>query len=140
MDGLRFRDTTVPEGELVWSFDTSGGPGGQHANRNATRVTVSFDITNSPSLPDEIRQRLTRRLGTRLADGVVRVTVDDTRSQWRNRSIARDRLTSLLDEALAPRRRRLPTKPSRAARRHRLREKRRRAEIKRLRGRPPMDE
>jgi ribosome-associated protein len=140
MDGLTFRDIRIPEGELDWSFDTSGGPGGQHANRSATRVTLKFDLGTSPSVPDEVRHRLLEALGPRAGDGVVSVTVDDSRSQWRNRAIARDRLGDLLDEALTPRRRRRSTKPSRSARRRRLRAKRRRSETKRLRRRPDLDD
>jgi len=139
MSGLSFRGVTVPESELEWSFDPSGGPGGQHANRNSTRARLSFDLGESPSVPDAVRNQLKAVLGARLRDGVITVTADDSRSQWRNRSIARDRLNSLLDDALTPRRNRRTTKPSRAARRRRLEAKRQRAETKRLRKRPDFD-
>jgi ribosome-associated protein len=140
MDGISFRGITVPEAELDWVFDTSGGPGGQHANRNATRVTVSFDLDASASVPPDVKDRLRVKLVGRVRDGVIVVTVDDTRSQWRNRAIARDRLASMLSDALTPRRSRRPTRPTRASRRRRLETKRHRGEIKRLRGRPKGDE
>ena len=130
----------VPESEIDFRFTASGGPGGQHANRNATRVTVSFDLAASPSVPADIKARLEAKLIGRVRDGSIVVTVDDTRSQWRNRAIARDRLASMLSDALAPKRTRRPTRPTRASRRRRVDSKRRRGEIKRLRGRPRGDE
>lgn len=140
MDGISFRGIMVPETELDWAFDTSGGPGGQHANRSATRVTVSFDLAGSPSVPAEVKEQLEAALIGRVRDGVIVVSADDTRSQWRNRAIARDRLATMLSDALAPRRTRRPTRPTRASRQRRMQAKRRRSEIKRLRGRPNRDE
>ncbi len=134
---LRVTDRlAVPAGELEWRFDPSGGPGGQHANKAATRAELRFDLAASPSVPDDLRNRMLERLGPRAPGGVVTVTVDESRSQWRNRSIARRRLADLLRSAMQVPRRRRPTAPSRAARRRRLEAKRRRSETKRLR-RPP---
>lgn len=127
---------SIPAAELEWRFDPSGGPGGQHANRSATRVELTFDVATSASVPEELRPRLLRRLGSRARGGVVTVSVDDTRSQWRNRAIARRRLAEILADALVERRPRLPTKPSPQAAQRRLEAKRRRAEKKRLR-KPP---
>lgn len=132
--GLRFAGLVIPESELDWSYDTPGGPGGQHANRAATRVTLAFDVSASLSLPEDARRRLLD-LGP-----VVRVTVDDTRSQWRNRALARRRLTEVLEEALRPRRARRPTNPTHASRRRRLEHKRQRGMLKRLRRRPGHDD
>jgi ribosome-associated protein len=127
----------IPPAELRWRFDPSGGPGGQHANRSSTRVELSFDLASSPSVPADLRERMLQRLGSRAAGGVVSVTVDDSRSQWRNRVIARRRLADLLRDALRPERRaRRATKPSRAARQRRLDRKRRRGHLKRMRRRP----
>ncbi len=137
---LRVGDFLVPASELTWSFDTSGGPGGQHANRSATRVTVRFDVATSQAFPPEIRDSLARRIGGRLQEGGVTVTVDDTRSQWRNRAIARKRLAAILEEALVPQKRRRATFPGRRAHRRRLEEKRRRGLTKRLRRRPDEDD
>jgi ribosome-associated protein len=138
--GLRFSGFVVPESDLEWSFDTPGGPGGQHANRNSTRVTLSFDLEGTIAVPDAVKQRLSHRLGARYRNGTVTVAADDSRSQWRNRAIARSRLETLLEHALIPERTRRATTPSRSARRKRLEEKRLRSETKRLRDRPESDE
>jgi ribosome-associated protein len=126
----------VPERELQWRFGPSGGPGGQHANRAATRAELSFDLAASAAFDDAAKARLEERLGRRLAGGVVTVIADESRSQWRNRVVARRRLAALLAEALRPRRPRLATAPSRGARQRRLAAKRARGDLKRMR-RPP---
>lgn len=137
MDDLVVTDTiTIPAADLHESFTTSGGPGGQHANRSETAVTLSVDLDTCGGLADAQRRRAQERLGS----GPVSVTVAESRSQWRNRQLARRRLKEVLVEALKPpppRRRR--TKPSGAAKRRRLEEKRRRGEIKRRRGRVDWD-
>jgi ribosome-associated protein len=126
----------IPAEELQERFDTSGGPGGQHANRSATRVELAFDLAASPSLPEAVKARLLERLGSRVQGGVVRVIAVDSRSQWRNRQAARRRLAALLSEALETPRERRPTRPSAAALIRRLAEKRHRSQAKRRR-RPP---
>jgi len=126
----------IPAEELQWRFDPSGGPGGQHANKAATRVELSFDVAASPAVPEDLRAVLLERLGARLTAGVLSLVVSESRSQWRNRQIARRRLATVLAEALHPRRSRRPTRPSRAARLRRLAEKRHRSEAKHRR-RPP---
>ena len=129
----------IPEGELHWAFSTSGGPGGQHANRNATKAELSWDLAASPIVLHDERARLTRRLGSRVRDGVITVVAGESRSQWRNRQMARRRLADLLAEALRPERRRIPTRPSKTARDTRLKDKRRRAADKRLRKPPEIE-
>ena len=129
----------IPAAELHWRFDTSGGPGGQHANKAATRVELSFDLGASPSVSDDIRHRMLERLGGRARNGVVTVSVDESRSQWRNRAIAVRRMTRLLREASRTERPRRKTRPTRASRARRLEAKRRRSETKRLRKRPSPD-
>jgi ribosome-associated protein len=126
----------IPAEELHWRFDTSGGPGGQHANKSSTRVELAFDVAASPAVPEPLRAVLLERLGGRLTAGVLHLVVSESRSQWRNRQIARRRLAAVLGEALRPRRSRRPTRPTGAARLRRLAEKRRRGEAKRNR-RPP---
>ena len=134
---LRVDDRLViPAAELSWRFDPSGGPGGQHANRTSSRAEVAFDLANSPSIPASLRSRMLHRLGPRARGGIVTVAVDESRSQWRNRMLARARLGEILRESLRTPRRRIATKPTAAARRRRLEAKRRRSETKRLR-RPP---
>lgn len=130
------RGLVVPAAELEWRFTTSGGPGGQHANKAATRAELSWDLGRSEAVGEEVRRRLLDRLGSHLAGGVVTVAVDETRSQWRNRSLARRRLAELLFDALREQAPRRPTRPTRSAKRRRLESKRRRSVLKRLR-KPP---
>lgn len=134
------RRLVVPGDELQWRFVPSGGPGGQHANRTASRAELSIDLAASPTLPPDLRDRLLSRLGTAAPGGVVTVSVDESRSQWRNRSLARRRMADLLADALHEPRRRRATRPTAAARRRRLGAKRRRAETKRLRRPPRIEE
>lgn len=126
----------IPLAELEFRFSRSGGPGGQHVNRSATRVELRFDVAHSPSLSEEQRQRALERLAGRLdSEGVLRVVAESERSQWRNRQEAVERFRMLLRQALhIPRRRRRTRLPAWAKER-RLAEKRRRSEIKRHRGR-----
>ena len=127
---------TIPEWELTFSFSASGGPGGQHANRSATRATLFFDVANSPSLSDSQRRRLMRRLSSRIdQDGILQVSAQDTRSQHQNRELATERFQELLAGALKRRKRRRPTRPPGWANERRLREKKRRGRLKRDRGR-----
>lgn len=130
---------TIPESELEVSFQTSGGPGGQHANRSATGVALVWHYGASEALAASEKARLTEGLGSRGRGGSIRVVADNSRSQWRNRSQARAQLAELLRAALVVRTPRKPTKPSRTARRRRLEAKRRRGDAKRLRRRPELD-
>jgi ribosome-associated protein len=124
------RSLEIPVGELEWSFSASGGPGGQHANTANTRVEVRFDVAGSPTLTDDQRARLQRRLGDE-----VRVVVSDERSQARNRTIALERLADKLRSGLRTPKRRVATRPGRGAARRRLEAKAKRGQIKRMRGR-----
>lgn len=129
----------IPAGELRWAFSTPGGPGGQHANRTATRVELSWDLATSSAVSNRLRADLGRRLGSRVHGGVVTVAAGESRSQWRNRQMARRRLADLLAEALRPERRRIPTRPSKSAGDARIKDKRRRGADKRLRKPPEID-
>jgi ribosome-associated protein len=126
----------IPDRELVWSFSTSGGPGGQHANRSATRAEVRFDLGASPSVPTDLKERMLARLGGRVSRGVVVVTADESRSQWRNRQSARRRLSELLSDATKLPKTRRATRPSVSAKKRRIESKRHRSGIKQMR-RPP---
>ena len=121
--------------ELRWQATRSGGPGGQHANTSDTRIEVSFDVTESPSLGPRQRARILERLGP-----VVRARASDTRSQARNRDIATERLRERLAAALRIDPPRRPTRATRASQRRRVEQKRRRGETKRKRGRPDTDD
>jgi ribosome-associated protein len=129
---------TVPEAELSWTFGPSGGPGGQHANRSATRAELRWDIAGSQSIDSEARSLLLDRLAG-VRDGVVTIVADGTRSQWRNRQEARRRLQERIDAALTPRRRRRRTTTPARAKARRREAKKRRSELKRLRRRPEID-
>lgn len=127
---LEFPGGTVPASAVGWRFDPSGGPGGQHANRASTRVEAVIDLTTAGDIDSDVRQRLVDRYGA-----LLRAVVDDTRSQARNRDIALDRLEDLLRDGLVVAKPRKPTRPSGAARRRRLEDKRRRSGTKRGRSR-----
>jgi ribosome-associated protein len=106
-------DVSIPESELNFRFDTSGGPGGQHANRSATRVTLLFDVANSPSLDEASRTKLLENLGHHLdTHGVLHISVQDTRSQKKNREIAKSRFMVLMADALTEKAERIETKPT----------------------------
>lgn len=106
----------IPLAELQYRFSTSSGPGGQHANRSATRVTLSFDVAGSPSLSEEARQCLLARLASRLtSEGVLQVDVQESRSQMQNRETAVLRLQTILANALQVPKKRRRTQPSRQA-------------------------
>ena len=136
MDDLAVNEYLIPSRELEWRFDPSGGPGGQHANRASSRVELSFDLRTSEVFPGELRDHMVERLASRSQNGMERVVAADSRSQWRNRQVARRRLASLLEESMRKPTKRRSTKPGRAARERRLKDKRRRSEKKAGR-RPP---
>ena len=135
-DRLVVTDTVrIPRFELATTFSASGGPGGQHANKAATRVELSFDVTTSSAFSASQRSRVIGKLGE-----VVRVVADDERSQIRNRVLAEERLAEKLRGALHVPRRRRQTKPTRGSQRRRLKAKSERSEVKRQRRRPGPDE
>ena len=137
MDDVVLRDgTVVPERELRWRFSPTGGPGGQHANRSATRAELTFDLDASTALRGHQKEAIRSALGARMRAGTVVVHADETRSQARNRSIARDRLAAMLSDALEVPKTRTPTKPSAAARKRRRDDKQARSRTKKLRKRP----
>lgn len=103
-------------------------------NFTATAVQLRFDVANSPSLPDPVRERLTRLAGSRMtAEGVLIIEARQFRTQEQNRQEARDRLAKLIRQAAKKKKARRKTSPTRASREQRLRKKRQRGEIKRLR-------
>ena len=134
MDGESIRVTrsvSISPNDIQLRFSRSSGPGGQHAQRNETRVEALFDVEASDALTPAQKARVIRKAGP-----VLRAVAQDERSQWRNRELATERLVDALRAALRVERRRVATRPSAQARERRLADKRRRAERKRLR-RPP---
>ncbi|MGH1490038.1 MAG: alternative ribosome rescue aminoacyl-tRNA hydrolase ArfB [Acidimicrobiales bacterium] len=125
----------IPDAELQWRFSASGGPGGQHANKANTRAELSWSVVDSAVVSGAQRQRLLSKLGPTMT-----VTVDDERSQTRNRDIAQTRLAARVREALVVPKPRRKTKPSRGSKERRLKAKRGRSQDKQLRRRPGADD
>ena len=125
------RSVRVPRHELIVTYSTSGGPGGQHANRSHTRVELRLDLETSSAFGPVQRQRVIDRLGPE-----IRVVVDDERSQLRNRALAEQRLVARLREALHVDPPRRPTKPTRSSQERRVSSKQRRGQLKQSRRRP----
>jgi len=125
----------IPDAELTERFTTSGGPGGQHANKAATRVELTWDIANSEVVSERDRAVLVDHFGE-----VLRVVVDDERSQLRNREIAHERMAGRIRTALTPAKPRRATKPTRGSQRRRVKAKRKRSQQKQLRRKPRADD
>jgi ribosome-associated protein len=127
------RSVSIPLSEIAFRYSRSSGPGGQHAQKTETRVEALFDVEASSALTDRQKNRVVRKAGP-----LLRAVAQDERSQARNRELATERVADALREALRVERRRVATKPSKAAVERRLEQKRRRSQTKRLR-QPPRD-
>jgi len=127
-------DIVIDESELQWEFVRSGGPGGQNVNKVATAVQLRFDVKGSQSLPQEIKERISRIAGRRMtSDGTLLIKAQRFRSQERNRVDALERLQEIIGEALRKPKRRIRTRPTASSRMQRLESKRKRAAKKGMR-------
>ena len=133
---------SIPKDELKFTASRSSGPGGQHVNKVSTRVTLRFDVANSPSLTADQKQRIFGHLATRVSkEGVLRVVSQKTRSQAANKETALERFVELLHQALRQTVRRKPTEISPTGKQKRFEGKKKRGRLKRERAwKPSLDD
>jgi ribosome-associated protein len=121
----------IPETEFVWSFARSGGPGGQNVNKVASKAVLRWDVTNTPSVPEDVKERFcAQNRGRMTVEGEFLVSSDRTRSQLLNRQDCLDILAGLLLTATKVPRRRKKTRPTRGSKERRLEDKKQRASTK----------
>ena len=127
----------IPGAELWFVASRASGPGGQHVNKTSSRVTLCWNLEESTALGERRKGLVRTRLGSRLTrEGILQVSVESERSQYRNRLLARERLAELLAEALEEAKPRRPTRIPRSVQRRRVTDKRKRGERKKMRQKP----
>ncbi|MCO4805566.1 alternative ribosome rescue aminoacyl-tRNA hydrolase ArfB [Salibacteraceae bacterium] len=124
-------DSNTFEKELKFRTSRSGGPGGQSVNKTETRVEVMFDIAASKALSESQKEIIKIKLGNRISSSnIISLAVSEKRGQLENKGLAINRLHSILEDALTPEKRRIPSKPSKASKTRRIESKNRRSELK----------
>ena len=130
----------IPLRELDFSFSRSSGPGGQHVNKVNTKALLRWDVANTPSLPEEVRERFMQRFRRRITgDGHLLISSQRFRDQGRNVADCLAKLTALILEVATPAKRRKPTRPSAGSRKRRRQEKELQSQKKKLRTPPQLD-
>jgi ribosome-associated protein len=132
---------TIPARELEWTAVRASGPGGQNVNKVSSKVELRFDFEESESLSVGVKSRLRALAQHRLdADGRILITSQVTRNQPQNLEDARARLAELIAKAMVVPKKRRPTRPSKAAKRRRVDDKRIQAKKKQSRARKTNDD
>ena len=137
MEKLRIPQAEDLYSELVFTTSRSSGPGGQNVNKVNSKVTLKFDVIHSSILTDEEKILIIQKLSARITkDGVLMISSQESRSQLENKAEAVAKLNQLFANVFAPRKKRKPTKPAKAAVRKRISDKKQRSEKKQWRQKP----
>ena len=132
---------TIPASELSFKASRAGGAGGQHVNKTSSRVTVECDVEMSLAITKLEKLRIYKHLGGRInSEGVLQLSVDESRSQHANRELARRRLAEIVRGALKVQKKRVKTRPSRASKERRIDAKRKTSCKKKMRCKPRRDD
>jgi ribosome-associated protein len=122
---------TIPESELRFSFARSSGPGGQNVNKVSSKATMHWDAVQSPSVPDDVKQRFLARFKSKLTtQGEIVITSQESRDQPKNIQLCLDKLRAMLLEVLVPPKKRRPTKPTKGSKVRRLDAKKNKSQTK----------